>query len=159
MKASFETLAAIIVFVMNAAGLATLIGLLNKTEIKDLAAELRPTVMSEHGYIRRKRDKFAKMIFSPYIILFHLLNLAVLCALILALVFGPDKLLAGHSPASVAQPLTPLEEWIFLFWLIVSFLGYIVQCASPSVQNVILLIRASLWLRKNDPHRQAYRRA
>lgn len=157
MKDNFENLAAIIGFVLNAGGIATLIALLNSADTKAVVDCLTKAIglsTSDRGLVSRRSATLAGLIFSPSIILLHLLNLTVFFVMGMALIVGPNHLFIGILPTALAQPLSTTEKIVFTLVLVILFLGYFSQCAMPSIKNAWLLMKSLRWLRKNNVTQQ-----
>lgn len=158
MKVDFETLAAIMSFVMNAAGVATLALLLSDKELIELYEELSKTIktrLSNYGFVLRKRQNFGKTIFSPLVILLHLFNLVIFMALYLILIIGPENIHAAIFSGTIAEPLTLLEKIIYMTVISLNLLAYLSRCFVPTIRYLALYRKTKNWLNQNEPHRSS----
>ena len=158
MKADFETFAAVISFLLDGAGVATLAALLDNKQLKDLQSDLGEAVqhrLSDFGYVRRKNQALVRELFSVPVILLHILNLLIFAGILYVLISGPQNLPVGLMSGTAAEPLTLLEKILYaIFWILI-FLGYLIKCVIPTLQYGALYRKARRWLKENDPHKPA----
>jgi hypothetical protein len=153
LKANFETLAAALAFIINAAGVATLMWLLERAELKGLQSELSTLInskRSDHPYVRKLCGKLTRELIG-WMLLLHVLNLCIYAAVGAVLWIGPENLFFFSRTDPLATPLSTSEKFLLWMWLAISGLVYVVRCISPSFQLVALWTRAYKWLRTNEP--------
>lgn len=158
MKVDFETLATILVFIINSVGLAALWRELEKDEIKEIKDDLGNAIksnISNYGYVIRKRKKLSGLLISIWMILLHIINLIILIGLLLVLILGPENVFTDPIDGSLAEPLTQVERVLYWIWFGSFLLAYIIRGLVPTLDLIKLYIKSGQWLKKNEPKRKA----
>ncbi len=158
MKVDINTIGPVIGFIVNGVGVAALIALLQKDELKNLQSNLTTALGELHpdyaGYVKRHRRMLLWELLSPWTLALHLINLGIYAALLLILSVGPEKLLSSQTAGALAQPLTSLEKLLYWIWLVSSALAYVARCLVPTVGLVRLYRKAGEGVRSNGPKKQ-----
>jgi hypothetical protein len=141
-------------FFVNSVAVATQRALIESAELKnleeDLSVQLR-TQLSEPDYVKRVRKKlFLQLI--PWILLLHLVNLAILAAAVVLVFWGPEKI-ANILPGFQASPLSTAAKSALGAWLLVNGITYLALCFMPTVRIVRLIQRAAKWVRDHPSNR------
>ncbi len=152
MKVNFETLAALFTFIINAAGVATLMWLLERTELKDMRDNLSAAIKiraSDPPYVRRLFGKLTRELLG-WLLVLHIVNILVYAAAGAILRIGPENIFIFSKNDPLAAPLSASEKAIFWIWLGVTGLVYFIRGISPTFRLVTLWARTFRWLRQNE---------
>lgn len=148
--ASIDATSSMIGFFVNSVVVATQRVLIERNELTELRkalSELLGTRTSDRHYVMEKRKKLILQLI-PWILILHLINLAILTAALVLLLWGPEKL-SQILPGFQAFPLSTAATIALWLWLIVNGITYLSLCLMPTVSIVQLVLRAGKWLREN----------
>jgi hypothetical protein len=149
--ASIDATSSMIGFFVNSAAVATQRVLIERDELKKLQEDLSSlikTKLSDPYNVKQKRKKLILQLIS-WILLLHVINLAILAAAVVLLLWGPEKL-AHVLPGLQASPLSTTAKIALWLWLLVNGITYLSLCLMPTVRSVRLIHRASKWMREHS---------
>lgn len=149
--ASIDATSSMIGFFVNSAVVATQRVLIERDELKELRkalSDLLGTRTSDRPNVMETKKKLIHQLI-PWILILHLINLAILTAAVLLLVWGPEKL-AQILPGFQASPLSTAAKIALWLWLLVNGITYLSLCFMPTVRIVLLNQKAGKWLRDNS---------
>jgi len=154
--ANIDATSSMIGFFVNSAAVATQRVLIERDELKELRKDLASQVstrVSDRDYVKEQRKKLIFQMMG-WILLLHLINLAILAAAVVLVLSGPEKL-ANTLPGLQASPLSSTAKIALWLWLLVNGISYLALCVAPSVRNVRLIHRAGKWMRDHSDNRRS----
>ncbi|HEV7683912.1 MAG TPA: hypothetical protein VGO68_17410 [Pyrinomonadaceae bacterium] len=149
--ANIDATSSMIGFFVNSAAVATQRVLIDGVELKELRKALSKLLMTKTSDPYNVKETRKKLILQliPWILLLHVINLAILTAAAVLLLWGPEKL-ANIVPGFQAYPLSTAAKIALWLWLLVNGITYLSLCFMPTVRDVQLIHRAGKWLRDNS---------
>ncbi len=156
MKADFETIAAVLSFISNSVGIALLHFVLQQDKLKKNVSEIEESIkskMSDYHYLKRKRKSLIRMLWNPFLYILHLLNLSILTAIVIVLIYGPIVFFGAEPSSSLSEPLTTTEERLYIIWLLGGLIGYSLKGIIPTFALFSLSFKSKKWLKTNEPSR------
>jgi hypothetical protein len=152
MKVDTDTVTIVFSLLLNSSGMGALASLLDTRDMQSITTDLRDAIKPDRttdapddDYVSKKLATLSAKLFSVWMLVLHVANIALFALLAAILYVGPDQVFITVL-GQTADPLAPWELVLYWVWLLFNVVAYLVTCVSPTLELFGLRRQAKKWI-------------